>query len=628
MATNVKVLVTGSFNGQLKQGLAKVASFNKKAGPFDMLLCTGDFFGKASSEDVDALVGGRLKVPIPTYIISGKHSLPQAVIDVVNRQDGEICENLVYLGKHGKLATAQGVTIAFLSGVSDPNGLRPETKTEPDDASANPSAPDYADAAACYSQNAVSALTSHQKKGSGIDILLTSEWPEGITRNSSAAKSVPADAEPAGSQAVADIAKALQPRYHFAGGVAPGTETSPPFFEREPYNNINGAAYATRFLGLGDFGAPNKAKWYYAFNIVPMSKIDEAVLNTQVPNTTENPFIAAGAGRKRQLDLETTTSGVVNPMAGISDMPKDEDPHQTRTPATDATKRDIGFKIVPQKTLHQKATSATAAVNPVIGTEIVLKAPVIEEEAKEAQGGTCWFCLSNPDLEKHLIISIGSEVYVALAKGGLLDWGGHVLIVPIAHYPSSRHMRALEGDGATAAKDSLEEVEKINQALVKTFEGKGMVTVVFELFGGGRGEDGTLLHMHEQVIPLPAELKDDIGPAFHQQAEAEGLIPVADYPDDLSIPFCRVSYPSPDDDGETKTVIFIPSVERMEEHWRRSDEAIEHGRRPPRLMNLQFGRLVCARLLGAPERADWKACVLNMEEEKKLAESMRKVVVI
>jgi hypothetical protein len=73
----------------------------------------------------------------------------------------------------------------------------------------------------------------------------------------------------------------------------------------------------------------------------------------------------------------------------------------------------------------------------------------------------CWFCLSNPSLayvrfrshtslayhliscRKHLIVSIGGECYVTLAKGQIVPpdsaavpGGGHVLIIPISHHPT------------------------------------------------------------------------------------------------------------------------------------------------------------------------------------------------
>ncbi len=61
---------------------------------------------------------------------------------------------------------------------------------------------------------------------------------------------------------------------------------------------------------------------------------------------------------------------------------------------------------------------------------------------KRAADGSCWFCLSNPNLETHLLISIGKSIYMALGisnctqsvihfkpKGPLVD--EHVILVPI-----------------------------------------------------------------------------------------------------------------------------------------------------------------------------------------------------
>lgn len=59
--------------------------------------------------------------------------------------------------------------------------------------------------------------------------------------------------------------------------------------------------------------------------------------------------------------------------------------------------------------------------------------------ATELSSDECWFCLSNKDLEKKLIVHIGDECYVAMAKGQLIPTqgkhassvvpgGGHVLV--------------------------------------------------------------------------------------------------------------------------------------------------------------------------------------------------------
>lgn len=43
----------------------------------------------------------------------------------------------------------------------------------------------------------------------------------------------------------------------------------------------------------------------------------------------------------------------------------------------------------------------------------------------------CWFCLANPQIKRHLIVDIGSTIYIALAHGALSDF--HLLIIPIEH---------------------------------------------------------------------------------------------------------------------------------------------------------------------------------------------------
>lgn len=94
--------------------------------------------------------------------------------------------------------------------------------------------------------------------------------------------------------------------------------------------------------------------------------------------------------------------------------------------------------------------------------------PVLADAELIVLADECWFCLSNPDIaydlfhstsglgsylrffifcRKHLIVSIGEECYLTLPKGQMIPTqsaadhvdvpgGGHVLIVPITHYPT------------------------------------------------------------------------------------------------------------------------------------------------------------------------------------------------
>ena len=87
--------------------------------------------------------------------------------------------------------------------------------------------------------------------------------------------------------------------------------------------------------------------------------------------------------------------------------------------------------------------------------------PLLSDPSRRppAPRGPCWFCLGSPEVEKHLVVTIGDNVrnlvflhsqwgvpgcnppppppqsYLALPKGGLVT--EHMLILPIGHYAAS-----------------------------------------------------------------------------------------------------------------------------------------------------------------------------------------------
>lgn len=67
----------------------------------------------------------------------------------------------------------------------------------------------------------------------------------------------------------------------------------------------------------------------------------------------------------------------------------------------------------------------------------------------------CWFCLANPQAEKHMVVHVGETLYTAVPKGGLNE--KHILIVPIAHVPS---MAYAEMDTAKEAASLIEQIRK------------------------------------------------------------------------------------------------------------------------------------------------------------------------
>lgn len=201
----------------------------------------------------------------------------------------------------------------------------------------------------------------------------------------------------------------------------------------------------------------------------------------------------------------------------------------------------------------------------------------------------CWFCLSSPKVEKHLVVSIGEEVYVALAKGPLIP--EHVLILPITHYPA----------GSQLPDNVWDEVEKYKESLTRCFKeklGKGLV-----FYERATAVKSIQSHCHIQAVPVPLDREE----GFADHIRGCGAR--------LNMEF----EPRPDwreDDGlqREQYVIFESSVPRST-----LLHLVPQGHRHP----LNFAREVVARLLDMPERADWKNCALSLEEEEEMAKSFK-----
>lgn len=71
-------LVVGSANGDLRNLCAKVGTMQAKHGPFDILFCTGNFFGQETPiEVIDELLENKLdcKCPLIQLTMSNLHEI-------------------------------------------------------------------------------------------------------------------------------------------------------------------------------------------------------------------------------------------------------------------------------------------------------------------------------------------------------------------------------------------------------------------------------------------------------------------------------------------------------------------------------------------------------------------------
>ncbi|NWW74357.1 C19L1 protein, partial [Climacteris rufus] len=293
----------------------------------------------------------------------------------------------------------------------------------------------------------------------GVDILLTSPWPRDVGMFANSAGEI--DTKKCGSKLVSDLAASLKPRYHFAA-------LEKAYYERLPYRNHmvlqETPQHVTRFIALADVGNTSKKKYLYAFSIVPMSSMDPAELVKQPQDVTENPY--------RKLKKEAPKSKAEEEPACqfFFDLNK----HQGKKRASDGKERG-------------------------------------ESQPKQAKKppqptGPCWFCLASPEVEKHLVVSIGTHCYLALAKGGLSP--DHVLILPIGHYQSVVDL----------SSEVLEEVTKYKAALKEFFRSKGKRYVLFE-------RNYRSQHLQLQVIPVPLDLctSEDIKESFITQAQEQQI---------------------------------------------------------------------------------------------------------
>ena len=72
-AAALKVLASGDVDGRFAAFLKRLEAVERKAGPFEMVLCVGSFFGSAG-DDGDAavwkaLLAGERRVPMPVYLL-------------------------------------------------------------------------------------------------------------------------------------------------------------------------------------------------------------------------------------------------------------------------------------------------------------------------------------------------------------------------------------------------------------------------------------------------------------------------------------------------------------------------------------------------------------------------------
>ncbi|KAM6933686.1 CWF19-like protein 2 [Xenentodon cancila] len=117
----------------------------------------------------------------------------------------------------------------------------------------------------------------------------------------------------------------------------------------------------------------------------------------------------------------------------------------------------------------------------------------------------CHYCFSSKELQKHLIVAIGSKVYLSLPAGVSLT-EGHCLICPFHHHSSATGLD----------EDIWSEMQVFRRTLVRMFESLELDCVFMETYMNPRRKH----HMVLECIPLPREL-GDMAPIYFKKALLE-----------------------------------------------------------------------------------------------------------
>ena len=207
--------------------------------------------------------------------------------------------------------------------------------------------------------------------------------------------------------------------------------------------------------------------------------------------------------------------------------------------------------------------------------------------ASSSHSADCWFCLASPSIKLHLIASVSDLAYVALPRGGIVDY--HCLLIPVDCVPSRIHLSA-------AAKN---EFSKYEAAIEDMFEDNNTVSLRFERAIRTQGRD----HMQVQMIPIPMSNVTQAVSIFLQLSKSAQLYfhDISDSSQDID----EIVLSMEGGPYQEYFYISIPYGDTKGKH-RLSKRYVYVHEENSRRFPFQFGNDVAAQILGCLERSNWK----------------------
>ncbi|KAK6944814.1 Cwf19-like protein, C-terminal domain-2 [Dillenia turbinata] len=576
-----RILLCGDVLGRLNQLFKRVSSVNKSAGPFDCLLCVGQFFPDSPDrlEEFLEYIEGRSSIPLPTYFIGdygigAPKVLSAASKDSANlgfKMDGlKICENLFWLRGSGKFSL-HGISVVYLSGKRPPG---PQFGT--------------------YSQDDVDALQALMGEPGVFDLFLT--YP--CSCNSLDCYSLMNGH--LGLQKVLPYLICLHEfqmrqaisffphqilsssiSYHIAG-------TKDIYYAREPYSNVD-AVHVTRFLGLASVGnrdkqPPNTTSSPY--NVIEKTAHTKEAAEHPGASISDSQYWRYDASRKRQKHEEDGNKLCFKFISSGS-CPRGEKCHfRHDVDARDQFSRGVCFDFINKGKCERGPDCSFKHSLQDEGESMSTKRSG-PHSARSNRSKDCWFCLSSPSIESHLLISIGENYYCALAKGPLVQ--GHVLLVPIEHL----------SDTLSMASQYEAELSKFQESLRMCFKNQGKEVIFFEWI------QKRATHANLQAIPVPFSKASIAQNIFNLAAKKLGFSFTTTKNKNSSDG--RKLLKSQFDKEHSFFYVELPDCTIL-------SRCIEENENFP----VQFGREVLAGLLNIADRADWRNCKTSKEEEMQM----------
>lgn len=364
-------------------------------------------------------------------------------------------------------------------------------------------------------------------------MLITSQWPKGVDKSE--------DDKSNTSPLISWLSTQIRPRYHFCG-------ISRKHYEHAPFRtaatDLTQLVLSTRFIALADLANTEKLKHIYALNITPVDKMKVMDLIQKTTDEAASPYEGmsfVNIAPKRLVQDSNQYFYDMNSYGGDSRGRKrggdhNQHHHNKRPPRPD---------FDPEK---------------------------------------CWFCLSSPAVEKHLVVSIGDSFYLALAKGPLNET--HCLIISVTHIQSA----------SLLSKDDFDELVRFKDALRKYFKSKGQVASFFE-------RNYKAAHLQVNAI------------AVDESLEWQLKNTVADKSDEYNIQFETVPSITEPTQLPPQGAYFTVEIA----------DGTTYLTRQMKQFPLHFGRdIFCAEtLLNCEDKVDWRQCSLQRDEEEQLVKQFR-----